>query len=360
MVPRSSAPPLRPHRVPVVGLTGHLGAGKTTLLNHLLRRPGARVGVVVNDFGEINVDAGLVTGQVDEAASIAGGCLCCLAADGPGGLDEALTRLSDPRLALDVVVVEASGLAEPLALAALLQGSAAPHVRAGGVVDVVDALEHFATVDTGAEPPARYAATGLVVVNKVDLVAPSERAGVLDRIEQRVRARNPHAQLVTAVRGRIDPALVFDTARSEEEPPEVDGQLAIDLRALALASAAPEQQHTHAASASRVVTHPVDAGRVADLLEDPPDGAYRLKGTVVVARAPGAAAYVVHVVGRTVHVEAVPVPVSGASELVVIGQHLDPAAAGDRLDAALAPGPDPERPAHAGVERLERLRRLSR
>ena len=64
--------------VPVIGLTGYLGAGKTTVLNHVLRTPGARIGVVINDFGELNVDAGLVTGQVDEPASIAGGCICCL------------------------------------------------------------------------------------------------------------------------------------------------------------------------------------------------------------------------------------------------------------------------------------------
>ena len=49
-------------RVPVVVLTGHLGSGKTTMLNFLLRRPGARVGVIVNDFGAVNIDAGLVSG----------------------------------------------------------------------------------------------------------------------------------------------------------------------------------------------------------------------------------------------------------------------------------------------------------
>lgn len=48
--------------IPVIALTGYLGAGKTTLLNHVLRAPDARIGVVINDFGELNVDAGLVTG----------------------------------------------------------------------------------------------------------------------------------------------------------------------------------------------------------------------------------------------------------------------------------------------------------
>ena len=62
-------------KLPVIVLTGYLGAGKTTLLNHLLGTPGTRIGVVINDFGTISVDAALVSGQVDEPASIAGGCL---------------------------------------------------------------------------------------------------------------------------------------------------------------------------------------------------------------------------------------------------------------------------------------------
>ncbi|MGV0802377.1 GTP-binding protein, partial [Mycolicibacterium elephantis] len=99
--------------IPVIALTGYLGAGKTTLLNHVLRQPGARIGVVINDFGELNVDAALVTGQVDEPASIAGGCICCLPDD--GGLDDALAKLADPRLGLDAIIVEASGLADPVA-----------------------------------------------------------------------------------------------------------------------------------------------------------------------------------------------------------------------------------------------------
>src|SRR5690606_19442543 len=105
--------------VPVIALTGHLGAGKTTLLNHVLRTPDARIGVVINDFGELNVDAALVTGQVDEPASIAGGCICCLSDE--GGLDDALAKLADPKLRLDAIILEASGLAEPVAVGRMIR-----------------------------------------------------------------------------------------------------------------------------------------------------------------------------------------------------------------------------------------------
>ena len=78
----------------------------------MLSTPGARIGVIVNDFGELNVDAMLVAGEIHEPVSIAGGCICCLPDD--GGIDDALTKLTDPRLDLDAVIVEASGLADPV------------------------------------------------------------------------------------------------------------------------------------------------------------------------------------------------------------------------------------------------------
>ncbi|MDZ8171773.1 GTP-binding protein [Microbacterium xanthum] len=164
-------------------MSGHLGAGKTSLLNHLLRTPGARIGVVVNDFGALNVDAGLVSGQVDDVAGIAGGCVCCL--DDAGGLDEALAKLAQERLRLDAIVIEASGAADPPALARLIRYSGVERVRPGGLIEVVDAVEHFRTVDTRPEPPARYGVATLVVVGKLDVVPRAKREAVFDRIAAR-------------------------------------------------------------------------------------------------------------------------------------------------------------------------------
>lgn len=312
-----------PRRVPVVALTGHLGAGKTTLLNHLLRQPGARVGVVVNDFGAINVDAALVSGQVDEPASIAGGCLCCL--EDAGGLDDALAALAQPRRALDVIVVEASGIAEPGALAGMIHASAAPHVRPGGVVDVVDAVEYFATVDGGGLAPARFAVATLVVLNKCDLV-PEE---TLARIEARVRERNPHVHVVRTTHGRVDPALVYDAASAEE--PEDELPLAALLRAERPAAGG----HSHAASVSVTADEPVEPAALQALLAAPPAGAYRIKGTLAVRRGRRVRGQVVHVVGRQADVTSCPVP--ERSTLVAIGLDLDPDVVRPALEAALRP-----------------------
>lgn len=331
--------------IPVIALTGYLGAGKTSLLNHVLRAPDARVGVVINDFGELNVDAALVTGQVDEPASIAGGCICCLPDE--GGLDAALEKLADPKLLLDAIIVEASGLADPVAVSRIIRFSGVDRVRPGGVVDVIDAAMHFDTVDRGGAPPARYAAASLVVVNKLDQIPDGDRAAALERIESRVRERHPEAHIVGAVGGRVDPALLYDVADTEF----VTGQLS--FRELLIAD--DTHHHVHAVSVTATSEGCVDPGALFDLLEDPPAGVYRLKGTVAVRYRDRSRRYVVNVVGPSVHVAA-RTPGS-ANVLVAIGTGFDVDAVRARVDAALRPcdGPVPT----AGLRRLQRYRRLS-
>jgi G3E family GTPase len=333
----------RVQSIPVIALTGYLGSGKTTLLNHVLRTPGARIGVVINDFGDLNVDAALVTGQVDEPASIAGGCICCLPDE--GGLDEALSKLADPRLALDAIIVEASGLADPLAISRMIRFSGVDRVRHGGVVDVIDAATHFDVVDHDGIPPARYGAASLVVVNKLDQV--DDRAAVIARVENRVRERNPDAFVVGAIAGRVDPALLYDVA----EHAETVGQLS--FRELLIDD---HHHHVHAASVTATSVGGIDPGALIDLLEQPPSGVYRLKGVVTVGYRERKRSYVVNVVGASVHVTTAP-PGAPGNCLVAIGTGLDVDDVRARIDAALRPhdGPVPA----AGVRRLQRYRRLS-
>jgi G3E family GTPase len=334
--------------VPVIALTGYLGAGKTTVLNHVLRTPGARIGVVINDFGELNVDAGLVSGQVDEPASIAGGCICCLSDD--DALDVALAKLADPKLDLDVIIVEASGLADPISISRIIRFSGADNVRWGGVVDVIDAAEHFATVDRGGVPPGRYAAASLIVVNKLDLAADADGAAALARIEQRIRQGNADAHMVGVVSGRLDPALLFDVPVRAEASGQLSFQELLQE---------PAHAHNHADSVTRTSTGCVDPNALFDLLEDPPSGVYRLKGVVAIRYRSAVRRYVVNLVGASVHVAAAPADAATIAEnhLVAIGMHLDIDGVRERLNTALRSAPETT-PA-SGIRRLQRYRRLS-
>lgn len=334
--------------VPVIALTGYLGAGKTTLLNHVLRVPGARIGLVVNDFGVINVDSTLVSGQIDEPASIAGGCICCLPDD--GNLDSALARLADPKLALDAIIVEASGLAEPVTIARMLGFSRGERIRPGGVIDVIDAVNHFDTVDRGGLAPARYAAASLIVVNKLDRVAVSQRSAFLHRVQQRVAERNPDAHVVGSIAGRVDPSLLYDVAASADQP----GQLSLrDL--LVDTGQQPVDPHQHADSVTVTGRGCIDPHALADLLENPPDRVYRLKGAVTIRARAAEKSLVVNLVAGAAHIAAAPRrPTDNC--LVAIGIGLDRPAVRERLDAALRThhGPAPA----DGMRRLRRYRRL--
>ena len=355
-------------RIPVVALTGYLGAGKTTLLNHLLRAPGARLGVIINDFGAINVDSALVEGQVDEAASIAGGCLCCM--PDTNGLDEALRVLSQPKLRLDAIIVEASGVAEPASLARILHEAMSGRTRLAGVVDVVDAAEYFATVDTRREPPIRFAACTLVVINKIDLIPDEQRVQTARHIRARIHQRNPSTHVVEARHGAIDPELIFDVAHMEDP----DDQLPLGSLMRSLST---PNEHIHADAVTVHAAGPVDASALVDLLENPPKGVYRLKGFVQVpqgSKNSGALRYAINSVGHHVHVERMPTSRKGSGRetpngLVAIGIHMDRAAVEARIREALRPArnADPQENAPAAgpsehemaLRQLERYQRLS-
>jgi len=102
--------------VPVTVVSGYLGAGKTTLINHVLSNPGGRrVAVIVNDMGEVNVDAELVARENDDEGivDLSNGCICCRL---QGDLLEEAAQLAESR-AFDYLLVESSGISEPIPVA---------------------------------------------------------------------------------------------------------------------------------------------------------------------------------------------------------------------------------------------------
>lgn len=350
-------------RVPVVVLSGGLGSGKTTLLNHILHQGIGRVGVVVNDFGRINVDAFLVRGHVDARAEIGAGCLCCL--ENPDELDEALAGMADPEIDLDVILVEASGLAEPRALARMILGSQAPEFRFGGVLEIVDAAAAVRAQDDGDELPVaadHIRVASLVVINKADRVAAlPDGAARLARLEGAVQAVAPEVPLLRTSYGVIDPALVFDAAVR----PEPSGQLSfVDLLAEQLAAEAAHRRegeeadhaghhhhhhhpHERPVSASLASEASIDPARLVAFLDSRPPGLYRVKGEFWVD-APGRdAAYVVHAVGGWFTFErspagAAPSDAAGRrTRIVAVGTGFDEAAVESQLRACLHVGEGP-------------------
>lgn len=162
-------------RVPLTLIGGYLGAGKTTLINELLTRTTRRIAVLVNDVGTVNVDAALIRRRGSDTIEFTDGCVCCSLSDGVGAAFDRLRARPTPP---DHVVLELSGVAEPLRVAPWGRSAG---FRLDGIVVVVDAeqLEHQLANDIVATAvTAQLTSADLIVVSKADLVTASQLAAV--------------------------------------------------------------------------------------------------------------------------------------------------------------------------------------
>ncbi len=240
--------------IPLTVIGGFLGAGKTTLVNHLLRGGAKRWGVLVNDFGAINVDAALIAAQDGETIALTNGCVCCSLGD---DLGDALAAMGGR--GLDHVVVEASGVSDPWKIAqlALIE----PGFALEPLVVLADASALLAQVAdrwTGDTVLRQMAFAEIIVLNKCDLVGADQLAAT----RARIAAIRPEAQLMDTARAELAVA-----AFSFAAPPR---PAASRFQAEAIGHGFP----TYALPAARAF----DRDRLRAVLGDLPRSVLRVKG----------------------------------------------------------------------------------
>lgn len=198
--------------VPVTVVGGYLGAGKTTLINRLLAGDhGRRLAVLVNDFGDVNIDRDLIDYHDGATVGLTNGCVCCSIADALGdGLDQVLALDPQP----EQIVVEASGVADPAKIAAYGRGW--PGCRLDSVLVVADA-ETIRARSTdrfvGELVVRQLAAADVIVVTKCDLVDPSQVAAVA-----RWASSVAGCPIVPVHRGAVDAELFLDPRSPRPAP----------------------------------------------------------------------------------------------------------------------------------------------
>ena len=305
--------------VPLVVVTGFLGAGKTTLVNQLLARRAARsargaldnelqraaqridkIGVIVNELGEVGIDGELLGGETTRQVELPGGCVCCVLGD---ELGTTLLELVERNPGLSAIVLETTGVAEPLPIAwAVARPPVNDRVRLAAVVTVVDATQFFASCEVSASVEAQVAYADVLLLTKTALTT----------VENVTRVETATRQLA--------PGALVRHGSSDEHAAWLEALLA-DPPVPGIASAPPNGQaaalvsdHVHTDECRHLDSHSahgidsvwigvsagVDLEELCDQLAELPSNYVRIKGII---RDTAGAWHVVHRVGPRVSSE---------------------------------------------------------
>jgi G3E family GTPase len=281
--------------VPASIVTGFLGAGKSTLLRRLLAEPHLqRIALIVNELGPGGTEEPVGNAET-QALELPEGCVCCLRNP---ELISALTEMHR-RGDIDRIVIETTGLADPLALTWTLERpDVETFVRLDGVLTVVDVLNWERA--RCPEWESQIVAGDVLALAKLDLATPAEEAAARAVIHE----LNPAARIVPAA--ELPLSLLFDLPPGSE-------------RTSSATSRHSEFRHVEVAGDRRYDLDPLE-----DLLESLPASIFRAKGQVQLTNGRWAG---FHVVGGRLQLDPdVPAPAHGQSRLVFFGRDLDEAA----------------------------------
>ncbi|HBW7249630.1 TPA: GTP-binding protein [Klebsiella pneumoniae] len=305
-------------QIAITVITGYLGSGKTTLLNHMLsKNEGAKIAVIVNEFGEMSIDAKLLVKHSDEQLiEFNNGCLCCTVR---GDLIDTINQLRQRTNDIDYIIIETTGLADPAPVAStfFVSDDISRCTQLDAFIAVVDAVNIDKNLASSTEANEQIAFSDIIILNKADLVTPER----LQQVRQRIRTLNPLAHIHVSEFGRVDIAQLMNTRGfSLTEKLKIEPDLLTD------------HTHEHDQSISTLVLRersPLDINRfmswMTTLLEVQGDKMIRTKGLL---NAKGFAEPVVFQSVRMLtalnQLNGWPEKTERASELVVIGKDLNP------------------------------------
>ena len=265
--------------IPTTVFSGFLGSGKTTIISHLideLQTSGKQVIYIKNEIGNENIDGALMRGKHIQTKELLNGCICCTLV-GPfiSAIDEIVENFQPDR-----IIIEASGAADPAAIALMIDAN--PKLRRDGVIVIVDVVnfDGYKDISLTARNQAKF--TDLIVFNKIELVDLAQKRAVVGYI----RELNDHSPIVEAPGGKVSSRVVFGT-----DPAELNEM----LEAFDHESASPDENaHAHHAHADHLTQDGIESTTVTfpqppsqtelmTYLTSLPPAVFRVKGVLELA-----------------------------------------------------------------------------